>query len=357
MCIYDVLSLFLFLLFCFQYCARIKDIKVMYCGVFAILFVMCFKSVDTGGLSDLQDYVNLYMGKDSMYDSDEVEPGLGWLCRILNIFPKSTFAFISFTTLIIMIPIFWGIKQYSQNKMYSLMLLFVLPGIWLVVFIAMRQALAQSFILSSIFICMNRKRIRGWKIYSLVLIIISACFHSTPYIIVPLAICTYYLPEEKPYMYIALIGSLVLSSMFSQILANTFLGYFGNVSQIERITYYIKEETYGMDTGFNLLNFAPLTILTLVLVYYNDVSQDNAFFIKALVVGVILYNLLGNIPLVNRAICFFFVMGAVGAVPKIKSPMQFLIMAVLVIYFIWRNYVHYEESPSSAYLPYYFIWE
>lgn len=358
MCIYDILCLFLFVLFCFQYKTRIKDAKAFYWGVAAILFVMCFKSSNTGeGLGDLQGYVNLYLGKASMYDSDDVEPGLKFLCLCLHFLPISEFIFITFTTLLIMCPIFWGIKNYSQNKTYSLMLLFALQGVWLVVYIAMRQALAQAFILSAIFVFFNRDKIKKWKIYTIALMIVSSFFHSTPYIIIPLALGAFFIPENKKYLYIALIVSLLLSSTVYIFLADTFLSYFGNISQISRVTSYIEDETYGMDSGYNILNYAPLTILALAMVYYNNISQKNVYFLKAFVMGVVIYNLLGNIPLVNRAVCFLFVLGLVGAVPKIKGNRQFAAMAILILYFIWRNYVHFAEGTHSAYLPYHFIWE
>ena len=69
MCIYDLLSLFLFLLFVFNYRKDFRNenySRAFYAGVAAILFVMCFKSPNTGeGLGDLQEYVNLYLGQGS----------------------------------------------------------------------------------------------------------------------------------------------------------------------------------------------------------------------------------------------------------------------------------------------------
>lgn len=356
LCIYDILSLFIFILFCVQYKANIS--RFFYIGVFALLFVMCFKAPTTGeGLGDLQEYVNLYLGKNSMYDSEDVEPGLSWVCRLLHIFPKSEFLFISVTALIIMYPILYGISKYSQNKLYSLMLLLTLTGVWLVVYIAMRQALAQAFLLTAILIYFNRENITRWKIYISLLIVLSTFFHSTPYILIPLIIAAFFIPEKKKWLYIAMVVSLLLSSAVSQLLANTFFKYFGNYGEIDRITNYIGEETYGMDTGFNLLNYGPLTLLASTMVYYIDITHKNAFFVKAFVLGIVLYNLLGNIPLVNRAVCFFFILGAIGAVPKINTQKKFLVMSVMILYFIWRNNVHYMAAPHSAFLPYHFIWE
>ena len=151
--------------------------------------------------------------------------------------------------------------------------------------------------------------------------------------------------------------SLLLSSFLSQLLANTFLAYFGDVGSIDRITHYIADETYGMDSGFNLLNYAPLTIIAFIMVFYIDVTPKNSFFVKAFVLGIVLYNLLGNIPLVNRAVCFFFILGAIGAVPKINTQKRFLVMSALILYFLWRNNIHYMAEPHSAFLPYHFIWE
>lgn len=91
--------------------------------------------------------------------------------------------------------------------------------------------------------------------------------------------------------------------------------------------------------------------------HYHDFSRRNSYFIKSFVMGVVIYNLLGNIPLVNRAVCFFFVLGAIGAVPKVKNINHFVIMTVMIAYFIWRNYIHYAAASHSAYLPYHFIWE
>ena len=320
---------------------------------------MCFKSPKTGnGLGDLIHYVNLYLGKASMFDSDEVEPGIKVICQVLNIFPESEFIFISITTLMIMLPILWGINKYSSNKLYSLVLIFILQGVWLVVYLAMRQAFAQSMLLSALFVFLNKEQIKHWKLYFISLIIISTFFHSTPYIIIPIAIAIYYIPDKKRIMYTALVLSLLLSSYTSIAIANTFVSYLGGFEQIGRITHYIKDDVFGGTTNqFNLLNFAPLTLLAILLLQYNDFKKQNTYFIKSLVTGVVLYNILGQIPLVNRAVCFFFVVGLIGAVPQITNKKQFYLMSVISLYFIWRSYVHYAASPHSAFLPYYFIWE
>jgi hypothetical protein len=361
LCIYDILSLFLFALFCLEYRRRYSKNscnKIYYFGVFVLMFVMCFKSSTTGeGMGDLQQYVNLYLGKMSMYDNDEVEPGLKWICNILHALPESEFLFITATSLIIMLPILIGIKQFSESKSYSLMMLLTMQGVWLVVFCAMRQALAQSFILAAILIYVNREKYKYWKYIVCAFLVASTFFHSTPFIVIPLCIGAIFIPDKKKYLYMALFVSLLLSGVVYSLLASAFLNYFGGIDEIARITVYIEEETYGMDTGYNILNYAPMTLLAFALVYYNDKMAANGYFIKAFVLGVVIYNLLGNIPLVNRAVCFFFILGAIGAVTKIKSGKQFGMMAVLILYFIWRNYVHYAEQPQSAYLPYHFIWE
>jgi hypothetical protein len=361
LCIYDSLTLFLFALFCIEYrnrCSKTICNKIYYCGVFALMLIMCFKAPTTGeGMGDLQEYVNLYLGDVSMYDSDEVEPGLKWICNILHFLPESEFLFIAVTSLIIMLPILIGIKQYSESRSYSLMMLLTMQGVWLVVFIAIRQALAQAFVMSALLIYMNRERYKFWKYIVCAFLIASTFFHSIPFIIIPLCISTIFIPNKKIYLYIALIVSLLLSSTVYNLLADTFLSYFGGISEISRITRYIEDETYGMNTGFNVLNYAPMTLLACVIVYYSDTKSSKVYFLKAFILGVVLYNLLGNIPLVNRAVCFFFILGAIGAVPKIKNDKQFGMMAVMILYFIWRNYVHYAEQPHSVYLPYHFIWE
>lgn len=361
MCIYDLLSLFLFLLFVFNYRKDFRNgnySRAFYAGVAAILFVMCFKSPNTGeGLGDLQEYVNLYLGKQSMYDSEDVEPGLKWLCNFLNIFPTSEFLYISVTSLIIMSPIIIGIKLHSNNKLYSLLLLFVYQGVWLVVYIAMRQALAQFFLTSAVLVFINRDRVKYWKLITVGLLVASTYCHSTPYILIPLTVLSFFLPSNKKYLYAALILSLCLSDVMFTFLAHSFLQYFGGFTEVDRISVYIENESYGLDMGFNLLNFLPITILTGLMLKYADMSSKNAVFVKALILGVVLYNLLGNIPLVNRAVCFLFILGIIGAVPVIKSRNQFIYLSILAFFFLWRNHVHYLSAPHSAFLPYHFIWE
>lgn len=361
MCIYDFLAFTFFFLMVCNYWQKNVYMKTYWkISVILLLFVMCFKSPDTGkGMGDLIHYVNLYMGKSSMYLSDEVEPGLGYINQILlAIFPKHSFFFICITSLLIICPVLWGINKYSQNKQASLIMMLVLPGIWLVLFITVRQALAQAFILWALYYFLCDAPRGKLQLLKIILLLLAAIFtHSTPYIIIPLLVIIYYLPDSnKKYYYIALIVSLFLSGIFSTYLGDVFFANFSGIEELNRINRYIENETYGLNE-YGFLNFAPLTLLCLYSLYYAKENPPNWFFIKSFVLGVVLYNLLGNIPLINRAVCFFLVLGIVGAFPKMKDIKSFVIIALFSAYFIWRSWIHYVQSPHSAFLPYYFIWE
>lgn len=318
-----------------------------------LFFLMAFKDTTVG--PDTPHYVNFYLGLPSMYGSvdypNDIEPGLGWLCRFLWIFPKSELLFIFTTTLFTMLPVFYGIHKYSKNKIVSVLLIMLIEGIWLVQMITLRQALAQSFILIGLFCFLDKGK---WWFYKTgIALFLSFFFHSSPFLIVPLMIIAILVPiRKKSVLYIALIVSLIFSGIFANSLSNLFLSMTSQFGGLERVNNYIENDIYG-ETGYSFLNYAPMTLFVMSLVYYNNPNDQNWLFVKAFALGIIAYNILGSIPLVNRAIAFLLLVGVTGGLPSVKKGKA--VMICFLLYMIWRSYVHYEVG--TPFQPYKFIFE
>lgn len=353
MCIYFVWEVILFLLYAVNLKNKDDNKNLFIISAVFLTFLMAFK--DSSVSPDTPEYVNFYLNKFSIYGSvaqpNDIEPGLGWICKILWILPKWDFIFIFTTTLLTMIPVFRGISAYSENKIASVLLIMIVPGIWLVQMITLRQALAQAFLLMALYWFLERKE--KWWIKTLISIVISFFFHSSPFLIIPLSLLAIFLPvRDKRYVYVALVLSLLIAGTFSNMLGQLFNSYFGAFQGLDRVTTYIENDTYG-ETGFSFFNYAPMTFFAGFLTYCCDVNSKKWIFVKLFVLGIIVYNILGNIPLVDRSIAFLLVAGIIGGLPSRKQCT--LCMALFLLYLIQRTYVHYEAG--TPFQPYKFIFE
>lgn len=353
MCIYFVWEVILFLLYAINQRYRDNNKTIFLIAAGLLFFIMAFK--DSSVSPDTPEYVNFYLNKESMYGSvtepNGIEPGLGWICRILWILPKEAFLFIFITTLLTMIPIFKGIAKYSDNKIASVLLIMTISGIWLVQMVTLRQALAQASLLLAFYWFIEKDK--GWKLKTLISVIISFFFHSTPILLIPLTLVAVFSPvTNKRYIYIALIASLLIAGTLSNMLSQVFNSFFGGFESLDRVTTYIKNDTYG-ETGYSFFNYAPMTFFAGFLAYCCDVDSKKWIFVKMFVLGIVVYNVLGNIPLVDRSIAFLLVVGVIGGLPSRKQYTW--IMTLFLLYLIQRTYVHYEIG--TPFQPYKFIFE
>lgn len=361
MFIYDYLIIILLLLYCLEiisgkYKRNLnKRLYLTACYVMA-LFVLF---ADYTKAYDMSDYLMTYHNNpSSMYGTPDdpnppSEPGFGWLCKLLWLFPIYDIMLIFACKIISFLPILYGIYNHSSFKIGSLIFLITLPGVWLVQIITQRQALSFSFILMALFVLVNRKKHKWWPIWFIILCSLSITFHSTPLLVIPIILVLYYVPINKKTMYVLLIMSCVLSRIFYNYFSQYFLLFFAASEGLERMTRYIEDQdAHGVGSVDMLYNIF-YTLFALFLVYYNDgKNKMHEICLKSMVLGWSIFLLIKPLPNSDRATSFLFCLGAIGALPKHTKRC----MLILLFFLLALSLQKHMSFSKQDYWPQGLIW-
>ena len=305
---------------------------------------------------DMSDYLMTYHNiSSSMYGTPDnpvppSEPGYGWLCKALWVFPKSDFLLIFTCKMLTFVPLFYGIYKFSSFKIASLLLLITMPGVWLVEIITQRQAISIAFIMIAFYIFIQKERYKYWFVWCMLFGIISVFFHSTPLLVIPISLFLYYVPMNKMFMYLALIMACVFSKIFYDVFSQYFLILFAASEEFNRMTRYIDEQdTLGIGK-VNMLYNIFYTIFGIFIIHYNEYKDRiHKICLKAMVCGWIVYLLIGPLPNSDRATCYFFCLGAIGSLPQ-KSRRCALLLFLFLTAFVLQKHMGYVKQdfwPSS----------
>lgn len=234
------ITLFIILSLMYLLSAYVRVIKdEVYALACALLyFVMALRKKSVG--TDTGVYVWLYLSNGESHHSFQQvvadNQSLPMVYRlycytIFQLFPSGQ-AIIIFNSAIIMIATFLFIKEYSSNKIFSL-LLYVFSFSYFSAFNIMRQSVAIALILLSL-VCLKRRKI----LLSVVFLSLSVGFHPTSLFmicVILLALQTCVTKREfKPrfVLVLALAASLAFRILY-QTLFSYFISYFSHYSMYE----------------------------------------------------------------------------------------------------------------------------
>lgn len=349
MTIYDVWAIVLFLLrFIQQKCP--KSTRLFPFAVGFLLFLMAFRSDDVG--PDMCSYIDSFLGTGKGYEEVmEDQPVIFvWMNFLKLVFPHTPFYFVFFTTILYMAPVIWAIKLYSKDRIGSLLSMMLLPGLWLLYIVTIRQAMAQGFLLIAIIFIFQRYK--KWKVYAGLFTVLALLCHSTSFLIAPLLVIAYYLKVKRKYMIIAVVASLFLTGVISKYAGTVFVSLLGGISEMDRLTSYIGSDYNDAIDRFRV--YLPMSFLCCYVLYLNRKNENCSFFENSLFVGVIIYNLLGGLDghLIDRFCNFFYLLAAIGALPKQNA--KYPIMSLFFIAYMVRAY---NANAASDFMAFKWIWE
>lgn len=300
-------------------------------GLLLILTCLHNGQGDSNGYGyDFPEYLAFFKGEgDSMYASIESDSGydLEWpyyvYCKLLGLFFQYDFIYIMGIGLTIGIPFLYLVRKYSNNPALSIFLLLTILNTQTYLFFLSvhRQMLANTFIFLAYIVIesdMQRK-----KAIALLLLFLALSSHSSSFIIVPFLLVLWYLKIKirKSYALIIL-GVTFLAGLFiNRLLSDEFRALFflmENSESLERSVHYIVDDVYEEgNTSFNIL--FPLTAITSFMVCFAKEEELRSFSMKCMLFTTSMYNLLCMIPLIDRGLTIFVLLGIVGAVP-ISGP-------------------------------------
>lgn len=265
------------------------------------------------------------------------------------------------------IPMTLLLKKGSNNIPLSLFLICAILSCSQLLFMmtAQRQMIANVSILWAYYIYQFTDYKRKKKIILISVLLIIALFsHSSSYFVVPLLFGVYFL-KLLPKKYI--IAIMLLTLFFGPTIQSFFRPIFyglmislGSGDEIARSTSYYINETYEAGSG-NINSLLPSTAVGIALTLFYTKEELHKFGAKLIVVAVIGYNLFNSVPLINRALMIFIIMGLILGIPeairnKKKMKLVFVFVGAMLVY-TTINFGYLRSGESNRLFPYPYIWE
>ena len=315
---------------------------------------------------DFPEYINFFVGRNSMYGSVSGEYELEWpyyvFCKLLGFWGAFDFVYILGIGLTIGVPFLIVTKKYSNNPALTVFLLLTILNTQTYLFFLSvhRQMLANSLIFISLIILTSNYHNK--RIISALLLLLALFAHSTSFFVIPFLLLLYFINYtlSKKTAYIILFVTFVAGIFISKLLESYYSGLIlllGNIEEIERSTHYIVDDVYdGGNTSFNVL--FPLTFITGFVVAFAQKEEISSFSMKCMLFATSVYNLLAVIPLMDRSLTTFILLGIAGSIPKkinTDIPCKIVMMSLLTMQLYLANKAYH--NPSFRLLPFHFIWE
>lgn len=282
---------------------------------FLIMLLLCGLRAKTVG-SDTESYLSHYQ----FGYGDRMEPlytATIEFCHFLGVTPHQ---FIFITALLIYIPLFIVVRKHSANPCFSA-LIFLAYSVTFFdnTFNGVRQAIALSFVLISLY-NLNKKKI----IKSFVFFVIASLFHYSSLALLPFLIFFYFVRSmSRAIVVVALIASFLFGISFGQ--TDFFLQYFDVISLVGEGDVIKNYSQYASDYNVSSLNFMglldtmlPLTMYSIFL-YDNKNSKDELY--KLFVIGAILTNVFVSVRFMYRFVAYF-IMPLLFVLPETQNRVK-----------------------------------
>lgn len=336
----------------------------------ALMFMLTALHNGSGNVEygyDFPEYIKLFMGERSMYgnldtaEGYELEPVYTYFCRFLRWFGRYEFVYILGTSLFFGIPFVYLVNRYSNNKPLSFLLLFTLLNtlVYLMFLSAHRQMLANTFFL--LCFAVYNSQVKYKKLIILLLALGGLFSHTSSYLVIPLAAIVYFMKvSSKKRMIGTILVSLVVGMTYSPLINELFdnlILFLSGFGELSRVTVYSLNEIYE-NAEISIFWLAPFSVLTILCIHYSTKQELNSICMKSLFVATIVKNLFSFVPMIDRTVLLFILLGIIGGVPvAIKTDRRFKFwMVALVIVFLAAAYKTYL-SPSFRLTPFHFIFE
>lgn len=364
--IYSITSIILLILFILQK-KKISRQALIVSGLLIFLIFVCHDGQWRSHVIDYEDYMNLFLGKSSMYGSvenNDLEAPFFVYIKILRfLFPIVPFFYIVSWGVVVCCPLYYIIKKGSvaPSLSYALLLLVYGSYIFLFIFSAHRQTFATTFLLWAYYVYqyVNIKR-KYWLVA--VLLLIGLFSHSSSYFIIPIAITLFFVKfENKKILYAIVAASFIIGLYWQREIYEMFTGLMislGDIEEISRSTSYTINDTYGnqydrFDQSFNQL--FPYTGLVLATIYFYSKEELKEYGPKCLIASAVLYNCLVSVDLMNRALLFFIIVGITVGLPKAiqndkRCKIIYVLLVCMLLYIGFRH--QFSSNTHFQMLPY-----
>ena len=368
--------LYLILIFeAFQYYKSRQKSNLTISIAVAFVFV-AFRAPVVG--ADTWNYVRYLTGERYFYNDDprELEFLFIWYRTIVNDITDSRLVVMLINTIVSFTPVLYLIKKYSLNASLSLLLFFYL-GCTNLYFVGLRQILGFSFILWALLYIQytsDNKEKKMKILYTMGILLfaitIAYNFHTSNIIYGVIIICAIFIPLKSKFVALMIIGgSAVIGLVLSLFDVLSFFNYLylADLESTERLSgYLLNEDMKDVVPLFLLFRLTFLSSFTIICI---DEKKVNHLFTKLFVFGVVVFNLLYSVPMIDRFLPIFLLFGCVvftwifGENYIKHKEMRFrtnLICVLIVLYLTRSAFIGlniWDPKSEDRMHPYYFFFQ
>lgn len=358
------------LLFLYTQYRKIGYTKIYWISCCILFFIMSAHNGIFDNMFDYTSYMNLFLGKPSRYGSLDTQFGYElelpyyYLLKFLRIFPIEPATFIIGIAIVFCMPVFLLSRKESVNPALTVLLLLVLnnTSIFRSFMGAQRQMVGCVFYILAYFIY-EHTELKYKKYFAIGFIALALMSHSSSIIVLPIFFLLYFVhvTPSKKYLYIMVASAWAIGMFLSSFIveqATSFMYLLSDIDEIDRSTHYLIEEVFADQKTYALTALTPMALLISYFIYCYDDDELEHFSVKCWITAFLFYISLYSIPLMNRGMLLFFLIGMCGGIPKRINEDSRLkkgsfVLMLLFVYLAYRAY----NRPGYLLLPYNFIWE
>jgi transmembrane protein EpsG len=312
---------------------------------------------------DMERYSLMYSHVDAL-SIISIEPSFLFLSHLLNGLGFDYHALFFTYTLITLTFVYLGIRNYTANTKFSLLLYVLLPGCFLNLFVEMREvaAVGITFYATSV---LSRKDVKWRLTIVCVLAALSICFHYSALAYWGIIVVSYKVikrPHSLFFYYFLLISTLLIPTsvligaidvLASPILPTKYHGYLG---------LFMETETSLAESGQLLKNIVYI-LIGAVCVYWRsplDHNDDDHVPLNLFVIGVVILNVTRSFAEASR-LAYFFTIYQIVILPTTRARLRAGVMrltaayAVVLFYlaqFAWGLFYYSDEWDTYPFLHY-----
>lgn len=262
--------------------------------IFLLILILGLRH-DVG--KDYPTYELIYNVPDSV-QANAVEPIWHLINYILRYLGFQARGFFFFTSVIVMVCFYKGIKNMSSH-FYVSVTLFVLLGLYYE-----SANIVRQYVAISILFCGFHYLVEGKIRKYIVCILFAALFHTSVLIIFPLILLSRF-----RYPPILLLAALAISFLFGNTILNTLINYvMPSLASLDLYQYGVDDFDAGVSSGILKLFYNLFACGILFLFMYRPPSKCAYFHIllNMVVIGMILYNTFYLFQPARRLYLYFF---------------------------------------------------
>lgn len=310
----------------FAYLSKLRNNNYGLFSAFIIIFLFLSFRYNYG--NDYKGYLDLFYDINSnfkLYIGGSYKTEIGWVFLNRIFHPFGFFSMIIFLALINCIAYYKFITKFVEKKYYwfAVLIYYFNSNFLLIQLSAMRQCLAIVLFIFSLDYIINKKYIKSFA-----LLLLASSFHYSSFFTIPIIFISLLINLKIKLFHIAI---LVVLFVYLFAFGNLFKSQFMLISSLIFGDQYLQYQNLDISKP-NLVNILTYSVtIIFILKYYNNFNSYYKFFVKLLIIGILIIPIGFILPLASRLALYFLPLSII-VYPKLIELIEFKLIKKLFIF-------------------------